>query len=83
MPPVIDLGSCSKCGICVEICPVQVFRQPERDEPPVVKFPRECWHCNACVLDCPKHAISLRVPLPYMLLHIDAADLKPGGTENV
>lgn len=83
MPPVINKKDCIACGICVEICPVQVFRQPESQKPPIVKFPQECWHCNACVLDCPQNAISLKVPLPFMMLHVDAADLKPGGSENV
>ena len=83
MPPVINKKNCISCGICVEICPVQVFRQPEKTNPPIVKFPQECWHCNACVLDCPKKAITLKVPLPYMMLHIEAKDLKPEGCDNV
>jgi len=39
---------------------------------PLVKYPFECWHCNACVLDCEKEAISLRIPLPASLLYIEA-----------
>ena len=35
----------------------------------------ECWHCNACVLDCPAKAVSLRLPLNYMLLHVGADTL--------
>ena len=40
-----------------------------------VAYGEECWHCNACVLDCPAKAVSLRLPLNYMLLHVDADTL--------
>jgi len=80
MPPVIDPALCTGCGICAEICPVQVFRYNKaKQERPEVKFKRECWHCNACVLDCPAKALRLDVPLPYMLVHVNSADLKPRG----
>lgn len=78
MPPVIDPALCTGCGICAEICPVQVFRYDRKKEKiPEVKFKRECWHCNACVLDCRAHAIELRLPLTHMLLYVDADTLKP------
>lgn len=76
MPPRIDQEKCIGCGICVDICPLQVLKQDQPKETPRVLYGDECWHCNACVLDCPKTAISLRIPLNYMLLHVDAATLK-------
>lgn len=51
----------------------------EKGNIPEIKFKRECWHCNTCVLDCPSKAIQLHVPLPYMLVHVNSADLKPRG----
>ncbi|MBD5417136.1 MAG: 4Fe-4S binding protein [Desulfovibrio sp.] len=74
MPPVIDEEKCVHCQLCAEICPLGVFLK-HPDEAPQVAFPNECWHCNACVLDCPSGALSLRMPLPYLLLHVDAKKL--------
>lgn len=45
------------------------------DKFPRIKFPEECWHCDSCVLDCPVGAISLRIPLSYGLMHVDASTL--------
>lgn len=77
MPPVIDEGKCIHCQMCAEICPLSVFRK-QQDAVPHVAFPDECWHCNACVLDCPSGALSLRLPLPYLLLHVNAKTLRAG-----
>lgn len=35
---------------------------------PSVLYPEECWHCTACVQDCKRQAIRLRLPIPYRLL---------------
>lgn len=72
MPPVIDKKTCVNCGTCVDICPTDVFRKAQSGDVPDVKYPEECWHCNSCVLDCPTKAVSLRIPLSAMVLHIDS-----------
>jgi len=69
MPPIIDSEKCTACGICVDICNYDVYYGSKDGEVPVVTYPEECWHCNACVLDCPEQAIRLRIPLPAMLLY--------------
>jgi len=68
LPPVIDLGKCNGCGICAEVCPLDVIRM--KGGFPEVRYPEECWHCASCKLDCPTGAIELRFPLPLMLLYI-------------
>ena len=76
MPPVIDREKCVGCGVCADVCPLQVFRySPKTDKVPEVKRPDECWHCNACVLDCPKKAVDLRFPLHYLVTTTDAEAL--------
>lgn len=78
MPPVIDRTKCIGCGTCADVCPLQVFQHTtKKDKIPEVRRPYECWHCNACVLDCPAKAIELRLPLTHMLLYVDSASLKP------
>ena len=72
MPPVIDEAKCIKCTKCAQICCVDVYGPAEPGEVPTVRFPEECWHCRACVMDCPAGAIDLRYPLPYMLLYKDS-----------
>ncbi len=77
MPPLIDGEKCRHCGTCVEICNSHILVVGQ-DGIPVVRYPDECWHCDSCVLDCPAGAIRLRIPLPYMLYHVEAPALKGG-----
>ena len=68
MPPVIDEETCSGCGVCAAVCSQDVFFGSKEGQIPTVGYPEECWHCNACVLDCPiEGAITLRIPLPAAL----------------
>lgn len=70
MPPLINKELCITCKKCVEICPLDVLTY--KDGAIIVRYPDECWHCRACIMDCPKQAISMRYPLSHMLLHYDA-----------
>ncbi len=67
MPPVIEEGLCTRCGICAEICPEDVFYNSQKAELPEVTHPYECYHCAACVIDCPAQAIRLYIPFPMRL----------------
>lgn len=69
MPPMIDQTKCKICGLCAQICPLDVFAK--ENDAVVVAYPEECWHCRACVIDCPAQAISMRYPLSHMMLHVD------------
>ncbi len=59
----IDRDKCDGCGVCVEICPMDVLRLDE-DGKAYVKY-EECWYCGSCMLECPKKAVTLR--LPYLI----------------
>lgn len=71
MPPYINEEKCTACGTCADICPTDVFRFVKK-KVPEIRYPEECWHCNSCVLDCKDEAIKLRIPLPAMMLYVDA-----------
>ena len=70
MPPVLNKDICEGCGNCVDICQSDVFFGSKKGEVPSVTYPEECWHCNACIFECPvEGAIRLRIPLPMTILH--------------
>lgn len=81
MPPVIDKEKCVECGTCAQICPLDVIRF-QKDEngkkKVVVKYPYECWHCRACVKDCPKGAITMRYPLSHMMFAMEIPEKAAG-----
>ena len=64
MPPKIKREVCIACGTCATICCMNV------------RYPDECWHCRACVMDCPTHAIEMRYPLTYQILFRTAPGLE-------
>jgi|Deesub1362A_J573_1020465.scaffolds.fasta_scaffold00222_11 adenylylsulfate reductase subunit B len=65
MPPVIEKEICNECQICYTICPEDVFCVENGEV--VIGYPDECWHCGACMIDCPVSAIDLYIPLPMRL----------------
>lgn len=68
MPPIIDKKKCIDCGICADVCCMDVFKKSEDPKPVVyVRYPNECWHCRACAMDCPREAITMRYPLSHMM----------------
>jgi adenylylsulfate reductase subunit B len=69
MPPIIDKEKCTCCGKCVEICSEDVFYGSKPGEIPIVTYPRECSHFSGCVSICPAQAITLRIPLPMLLVY--------------
>jgi NAD-dependent dihydropyrimidine dehydrogenase PreA subunit len=69
MPPVIDPDLCTCCGSCIEICTEDVFYGSVEGEVPTVTFPEECVHFSGCVYECPEEAITLRIPLPMLLVY--------------
>ncbi len=63
MPPVIDNKKCVKCGMCTDVCPVDVYYGSKEGDLPVVFYGQDCNFCCACILECPTDAIRLRYPL--------------------
>lgn len=56
----IDPELCTGCNICVDRCRTQVLLpNPEKNKPPVVVYPDECWFCACCEAHCPQGAIKM------------------------
>lgn len=56
--PVIDYLTCIECGICVSMCPHNVYDKTKAPSP-VVRRPEDCVdHCHGCGNRCPIWAIT-------------------------
>jgi uncharacterized protein (DUF362 family)/NAD-dependent dihydropyrimidine dehydrogenase PreA subunit len=69
--PVIVAGKCTKCGVCVDECPVEgkalKFKNNSKKEPPVYDY-KKCIRCYCCQEMCPYKAIYLKKPLLRRIL---------------
>ena len=73
--PVIDPGRCTRCGTCVEVCPVEPkavdwVSDPggRRTRPPEHDY-AACIRCYCCQEMCPERAIDVSVPLLGRIIH--------------
>lgn len=64
--PVIDPIKCKKCGVCVQICPVQPkavnWHDGNKAKAPTHVY-KSCIRCYCCQELCPESAIKLKIPL--------------------
>lgn len=67
----IDYSLCTKCKLCVDVCPMDVFRIDAKDDKPFIKYLRDCMSCFLCEIECPAGAIYVtphrerRIPNPW------------------
>jgi len=54
----VDLDQCKACGICIELCPKDVFDRDEKGYPLVAR-PEDCTICRFCEQHCPDFAIEV------------------------
>ena len=52
----IDANKCTGCGKCRNVCPGSLLYRDESGKT-VMRFPRDCWGCTACVKECSFGAI--------------------------
>ncbi len=51
----IDREKCALCGLCFQICPLDVFGKIGRFV--FIAHPEDCMTCFLCELECPEGAI--------------------------
>ena len=59
-PLLINRQQCKRCGVCVELCPRQVFITDGEGYPDATRI-EQCTGCKLCELWCPDYAIELEV----------------------
>ena len=60
----VDWKKCNGDGVCIDVCPVEVFELQRLSEYPdseksVPVRKEECILCMACVVSCPTEAIAV------------------------
>lgn len=53
----LNQEKCAGCRLCVEICPMDVFRMVEETNVAFIRYPQDCQTCFQCELTCPVDAI--------------------------
>lgn len=62
VPVVVDVDKCiSRCRVCIDSCPVDCLAVNPETGKAHMAFD-ECWYCLACEIDCPKDAITVKIP---------------------
>ncbi|KYF54609.1 4Fe-4S ferredoxin [Sorangium cellulosum] len=62
LPVVVDEATCIKgCRICIDSCPVDCLAVNPATGKAHMAYD-ECWYCLACEIDCPKEAITVKIP---------------------
>jgi len=64
-PIEINLDWCKTCGICIHVCPKNVFERSAElgrrgTRYPVAARPGQCIRCKVCELMCPDMAIAVQ-----------------------
>lgn len=54
----LDAAKCVGCGICVDVCPHDVFELADKKARIIDKD--ACMECGACAGNCPAEAITVR-----------------------
>jgi NAD-dependent dihydropyrimidine dehydrogenase PreA subunit len=62
VPVVVDETLCiAGCRICIESCPVDCLGVNSASGKARMVHD-ECWYCLACEVDCPRDAITVKIP---------------------
>lgn len=57
MIETLDETKCNGCGLCMQVCPSDVFREDPASGRYRIVHGGDCQTCFSCELDCPERAI--------------------------
>lgn len=57
MIEILDQTLCNRCGVCMDVCPTDVFRINDETGEYVIHYLNDCQTCFNCEIECPKDAI--------------------------
>lgn len=55
----IDYQLCDDCGVCMDVCPTDVFRVDPETRKYVIFYLSDCQTCFNCEIECPRDAITV------------------------
>lgn len=65
----INYEACTNCGICMDVCPMDVYRRLGRMY--YIAHQQDCMTCFLCEIDCPQGAVHVgperarQIVMPY------------------
>lgn len=77
MIELISAERCTRCNICVRVCPTDVFDLVD-DGPPMIARQEVCQTCFMCEVHCPADAMyvaPMRQAAPVGSVHLDESRL--------
>ncbi len=92
--PVIKKNKCTRCGRCIQVCPVDpkalAWKKGEQAKTPPVYDYEECIRCYCCHEMCPSRAIHIKTPpmgkllpfLSYIALVMSSRFVKKGSVRD-
>lgn len=66
-------SGCIGCGLCVKVCPMQIFTLPNAAEKALTQHTETCTGCGHCMANCPTSAITV----DNLTLECDLTSEKP------
>jgi len=65
VPGSYEVRTCTQCGICAEVCPVEAIHRNGQGAYGVDS--EECGYCGVCAVACPEQVITVHpdVPAPF------------------
>ena len=54
-----DLDKCNGCRMCLNVCPMDVFRYNYENKKSVIAYPENCILCGQCYFYCPAGSLAL------------------------